>query len=209
MFASRLSFLLLCFSLVFLSFQSEAQKQKKKNDGSEIQAQNLFPKVKLETSMGDIIIELDRNKAPITSNNFLRYVSKYNYDGTIFHRIINDFVVQGGGYDVEMKKKPVLGKIFNESGNGLKNVLYTVAMARERDPHSADRQFYFNMNKNTTLDPGRQGWGYTVFGTVSAGYEVLDAMAAVETDIDEGTGWDDVPLEPVVLRKATILPQEF
>jgi peptidyl-prolyl cis-trans isomerase A (cyclophilin A) len=207
MLVSRLFLVVISLCLLFASTSAEAQK--KKNDGSEIQAQNLFPKVKLETSMGDVVIELDRNKAPITSNNFLRYVSKYNYDGTIFHRVINDFVVQGGGYDVNMEKKPVLGKIFNESGNGLKNVLYTVAMARERDPHSADRQFYFNMNKNTTLDPGRSGWGYTVFGTVTEGYEVLDAMAAVETDIDEGTGWDDVPIEPVILKKATILPQEF
>jgi peptidyl-prolyl cis-trans isomerase A (cyclophilin A) len=207
MFISRFSLVL--FTLFVLFANTFAEAQKKKSDGSEIQPQNLFPKVKLETSMGTIVIELDRNKAPITSNNFLRYVSKYNYDGTIFHRIISDFVVQGGGYDAEMKKKPVLGKIFNESGNGLKNVLYTIAMARERDPHSADRQFYFNMNKNTTLDPGRGGWGYAVFGTVSEGYEVLDAMAAVETDIDEGTGWADVPKELVILNKATILPQEF
>jgi peptidyl-prolyl cis-trans isomerase A (cyclophilin A) len=207
MVVSRLSFILLSCFLLFTSLSVEAQK--KQSDGSEIQPQNLFPRVKLETSMGDIVIELDRNKAPITTNNFLRYVSKYNYDGTIFHRIIKDFVVQGGGYDAEMQKKPVLGKIFNESGNGLKNVLYTVAMARERDPHSADRQFYFNMNKNTTLDPGRQGWGYTVFGTVSEGYEVIDAMAEVETDIDEGTGWADVPIEPIILKKATILPQAF
>ncbi|TDF38166.1 peptidyl-prolyl cis-trans isomerase [Alteromonadaceae bacterium M269] len=207
MFVSRFPLLLLLLSSLFLSLPSEAQK--KKNDGSEIQPHNLFPRVKLETSMGDIIIELDRNKAPITSNNFLLYASKYNYDGTIFHRIIKDFVVQGGGYDVDMKKKPVLGKIFNESGNGLKNVLYTVAMARERDPHSADRQFYFNMNKNTTLDPGRSGWGYTVFGTVTEGYEVVDAMSAVETDVDENTGWNDVPIEPIILKKATILPQAF
>jgi peptidyl-prolyl cis-trans isomerase A (cyclophilin A) len=207
MFAARFSLVMFFLFIFFASPSLEAQK--KKSDGSEIQSQNLFPKVKLETSMGDIVIELDRNKAPITANNFLRYVSKYNYDGTIFHRIINDFVVQGGGYDVNMEKKPVLGKIFNESGNGLKNVLYTVAMARERDPHSADRQFYFNMNKNTTLDPGRSGWGYTVFGVVNEGYEVLDAMAAVETDVDEGTGWNDVPIEPVILKKATILPQEF
>lgn len=175
-------------------------------DGSEIQPDNLFPKVKLETSMGEIIIEMDRYKAPITVNNFLRYVANTSYDATIFHRVIDGFVVQGGGYDVEFNEKPSFERIFNESGNGLKNGLYTIAMAREDDPHTANRQFYFNMNNNQSLDPGRR-WGYAVFGLVIEGQEVLDAISQVETEYNIKTRWRDVPIEAVILNKATVLPE--
>ncbi|GAB3018940.1 peptidylprolyl isomerase [Bowmanella dokdonensis] len=178
------------------------------DDGAKLQPGNLFPKVKLETSMGDIVVELDRIKAPITSNNFLLYVDKRSYEDTIFHRVIKDFVVQGGGYDKEFNTKPVMKTIFNESGNGNKNEIYTLAMARENDPHSAGRQFFFNMNDNPSLDPGRK-WGYAVFGRVVNGMEVLDKIAAVETHVDPTWGWPDVPKEPVILKKATLLPQEF
>lgn len=174
--------------------------------GSDIQPDNLFPKVKLETTMGDVIVELDRYKAPLTTNNFLRYVAKGNYDNTLFHRVIEGFVVQGGGYDPEFNKKPSYEKIFNESGNGLKNNLYTIAMAREDDPHTADRQFYFNMNNNSSLDPGRR-WGYAVFGLVTEGQETLDAIAAVETEYNIKVNWRDVPIEPVILTKASVLPE--
>lgn len=179
-----------------------------KDEGAKVQPDNLFPRVKLETSMGDIVVELDRIKAPITSNNFLLYVSKRSYEDTIFHRVIKDFVVQGGGYDTEFNSKPTIRTIFNESGNGNKNEIYTLAMARENDPHSAGRQFFFNMADNESLDPGRK-WGYAVFGRVTGGMDVLDKIAAVETHVDPTFGWPNVPVEPVILKKATILPAQF
>lgn len=191
--------LLLC---VLLSFQFPALAVK---DGSEIQADELYPRVKLETSMGDIEVELDRKRAPITVNNFLRYVNRGSYDNTIFHRIVPNFVVQGGGYDAEFNAQPAFPPIFNESGNGLKNDLYTIAMARQDSPHSANRQFFFNAQDNHSLNPGRR-WGYTVFGQVLSGAEVIDAMATVETEYNIKVGWQNVPVKPVMLIKATILP---
>lgn len=179
-----------------------------KDDGSQIQADNYYPRVKFETSMGDIVVELNRSKAPITVNNFLRYALKRNYEGTIFHRVIVDFVVQGGGYDAEFATLSAFGNIINESGNGLKNQKYTIAMARQNDPHSANRQFFFNLDDNVSLDPGRD-WGYTVFGSVMEGYEILDKISLVPTDVDPTYGWPDVPVEPVILKKVTILPMQF
>lgn len=168
---------------------------------------NIFPKVKLETSMGVIIVELDRVKAPITVDNFLTYVVTGEYNNTIFHRIVEDFIVQGGGYEADFTAKKLNKNIVNESGNGLKNEIGTIAMAKENRPHTANRQFFFNVNDNTNLDPGRH-WGYTVFGAVVEGEEVLEAMAKVKTDYNETIGWEDVPLEPITLLKATLLPAE-
>jgi peptidyl-prolyl cis-trans isomerase A (cyclophilin A) len=178
---------------------------KAKDDGSHIQPDNYYPRVKMVTSVGDIIIELDRSRAPITVNNFLRYVDKRSYEDTIFHRIVPEFVVQGGGYDTNFIEKPSFGKIFNESGNGLKNKMYNITMARQDEPHSATRQFFFNMSNNDSLDPGRN-WGYTAFGSVVEGYEVLDKMALVKTDFDPKYGWSDVPVEQVILIKVIVLP---
>lgn len=166
---------------------------------------NMFPIVELETSMGVIEVELNRMRAPITSNNFLRYVLEGEYDGTIFHRVMPGFVVQGGGYTVDIEEKTLHENILNESGNGLKNNTGSIAMARYDDPHSASRQFYFNMNNNTSLDPGSKNWGYTVFGTVVSGMEVLEAIAAVETGYSEALDAEDVPLVPVLLIKAKVL----
>ncbi|AWL10948.1 Peptidylprolyl isomerase [Saliniradius amylolyticus] len=177
-------------------------------DGSEIQPADIFPRVKIETNMGNIVVELDRIKTPITTNNFLLYVTRGSYKGTIFHRVVKDFVVQGGGYDKDYNAKPTIRTIFNESGSGNKNEMYTIAMAREKDPHTANRQFYFNMNDNPSLDPGRK-WGYAVFGRVVEGTEVLDKMADVETHTAPELGWTDVPKEPLVIEKATLLPQQF
>ncbi len=165
---------------------------------------NMFPMVKLETSMGDIVVELNRMRAPIASNNFLRYVLEGEYDGTIFHRVMPGFVVQGGGYTRDIEEKTLHGDIFNESGNGLKNVTGSIAMARYDDPHTATRQFYFNMNDNTSLDPNSRSWGYTVFGMVVSGMEVLEAIAAVETGYSEALDAEDVPLVPVLLIKAGV-----
>lgn len=168
---------------------------------------NIYPKVKLETSMGIIVVELDRVKAPITVDNFLTYVITGEYNNTVFHRIVEDFIVQGGGYDVDFVPKKLNEDVVNESGNGLKNEIGTIAMAKESRPHTANRQFFFNINDNTNLDPGRH-WGYTVFGAIVEGDEVLEAMAKVKTDYDETMGWNDVPVEPVILIKATLLPAE-
>ena len=165
---------------------------------------NMFPIVKLETSMGDVEVELNRMRAPITSNNFLRYVLEGEYDGTIFHRIMPGFVVQGGGYTEDIDEKTLHADILNESGNGLKNKTGSIAMARFDDPHSATRQFFFNMSNNTSLDPGSRNWGYTVFGEVVSGMEVLEAIAEVQTGYSEALDAEDVPLEPVLLIKASV-----
>lgn len=175
--------------------------------GQYMQPNNLFPKVKFVTSEGDIVVELDRSRAPITVNNFLSYVKKNAYDKTVFHRLIPEFVLQGGGYNPDFKAIETLKPIFNESGNGLKNQIGSIAMARENDPHSADSQFYFNLNDNTSLDPGSR-WGYAVFGQVVSGMEVLEKIQLIETDVSEKLGWSDVPVKPIILIKVVLLPQE-
>jgi len=172
----------------------------------DLQQDNLHPKVELDTSMGKIVVELDRSRAPLTVNNFLTYVVRGDYNNTIFHRIIKDFVVQGGGYDPQLKTLPEDKPIFNESGNGLSNTLGTIAMARENDPHTATRQFYFNVADNTKLDPSPKRWGYAVFGEVTAGLDVLQKMAQVPTGPNAALQWEDVPLSPIILKKATLLP---
>ena len=169
-----------------------------------IDPDNLFPQVKFETTMGTIIVELDRTRAPITVDNFLTYVVKGEYNGTIFHRVISDFVVQGGGYDKDFVPRKVGENIVNESGNGLKNSVGTIAMAKESAPHSANRQFYFNVADNTDLDPGRR-WGYAVFGEIIEGEEIVMAMSKVKTAYSEDFGWEDVPVEHIILTKATLL----
>ncbi|WP_420849385.1 peptidylprolyl isomerase [Pseudidiomarina taiwanensis] len=174
---------------------------------AKVQPDNPFPKVKLVTTQGEIVVELNRLRAPLTVDNFLQYVQAGSYNGTIFHRIVPGFVVQGGGYDAQFSPRDDFGPIPNESGNGLKNVYGTIAMARENDPHSATRQFFFNMNDNESLDPGSR-WGYTVFGWVVSGEAVLEEMASLSTaPFHQPTGWEDVPLEPPVLEKIEILPQ--
>lgn len=175
-------------------------------DGSHIQPNNLYPRVQIETDLGTLIVELDRRRAPITVNNFLRYVEKGSYDNTVFHRIVPGFVVQGGGYDAEFNELPAFGQIFNESGNGLKNDMYTIAMAREDAPHTAKRQFFFNVIDNEFLNPGRK-WGYAVFGLVLEGAEVVDKLAQVETAYNMELGWRDVPVENVMLKKIILLPE--
>jgi peptidyl-prolyl cis-trans isomerase A (cyclophilin A) len=170
-----------------------------------IDSTEVYPLVKMETSMGTVIIELNRAKAPITVKNFLNYVAKGAYDNTIFHRVIEDFVVQGGGYSKSYEPVELNDPIFNESGNGLKNDEGTIAMARVRDPHSAKAQFYFNVKDNKSLNPGRN-WGYTVFGSINEGSEIIEKISTVKTDFNTELRWQDVPVEPVLLLKATILP---
>lgn len=196
------------FCFILLIAISTSVHAKRADDGSQIQPDNYYPRVKMETSMGDMIIELDRRKAPITTNNFLRYVDKRSYEGTIIHRIVPDYVIQGGGYTPEFEGKPSFPAIFNESGSGLKNQLYTIAMARQNEPHSATRQFFFNMADNDNLDPGKY-WGYSVFGSVVEGYETLDKINQVETEYNAMLNLPTVPVEPIIINKVTVLPQQF
>lgn len=162
--------------------------------------------VKLTTNFGDITIELNAEKAPITVANFLSYVEKGFYDGVIFHRVINDFMIQGGGFDTSMKQKGTDAPIKNEADNGLSNDKYTVAMARTMVPDSASAQFFINVKNNDFLNftsPTTQGWGYCVFGKVVEGMEVVDKIKAVRTA--NKAGHQDVPVDPVIIEKATVV----
>lgn len=159
--------------------------------------------VRLETSAGDVVVQLDDARAPLTVANFLQYVRDGFYTGTAFHRVVQGFVVQGGGFTPELALKPARPPIPNESGNGLSNRRGTIAMARSADPHTADAQFYFNLADNLVLDPKPTRWGYAVFGTVIQGQDVIDGIGQRPTGIRDGTA--DVPLEPVVIRKVTIM----
>jgi peptidyl-prolyl cis-trans isomerase B (cyclophilin B) len=162
--------------------------------------------VKLHTTLGEITIELDEAKAPVTARNFLDYVNSGFYTDTIFHRVIDGFMIQGGGFEPGLRQKATREPIRNEADNGLKNVAYSVAMARTPDPHSASSQFFINVTDNDFLDhsaPTPRGWGYCVFGRVVEGKEVVDQIRRVPT----GTrgGHDDVPVEDVVIKKAEVV----
>jgi peptidyl-prolyl cis-trans isomerase B (cyclophilin B) len=160
--------------------------------------------VLLTTNHGAIKIELYAEKAPKTVENFLAYVNAGHYNGTIFHRVIDGFMVQGGGFEPGMKQKPANQNVENEAANGLKNEPYTLAMARTSDPHSASAQFFINVKNNSFLDyPGQDGWGYAVFGKVIEGTEVVDQIKAVKTT---RTGmFADVPVDDVIIEKAEIV----
>lgn len=174
----------------------------------DIQPDSLYPQVEFDTSLGKIVVELDRTCAPITVDNFLTYVVKGEYNNTIFHRVISDFVVQGGGLNPQLEELPAGKPIVNESGNGLSNSMGTIAMARDNEPHSATRQFYFNVADNTKLDPSKRRWGYAVFGEVIEGKQVLEAMAVVETTTNAKLNWPDVPVTPIILKTAKLLPKK-
>ena len=161
--------------------------------------------VTLHTSMGDISLELDAEKAPKTVANFLQYASDGFYDGTIFHRVINNFMIQGGGMTADMAQKQTRAPVDNEANNGLKNKTGTVAMARTNDPHSATAQFFINVSDNGFLDhtaPTAQGWGYAVFGRVTAGMDVVEKIKAVATG-NKGFH-QDVPKEAVTIERVTV-----
>ena len=160
--------------------------------------------VLLTTNHGDIKLELYADKAPKTVENFLNYVKAGHYDGTIFHRVIDNFMIQGGGFEPGMKQKPTNAPVENEAKNGLKNEAYTVAMARTSDPHSASAQFFINVKNNSFLDyPGQDGWGYCVFGEVVEGRDVVDKIRAVQTT--RSGMFSDVPAQNVVIEKAEIV----
>ena len=154
----------------------------------------------ITTNLGKITAELDAEKAPKTVANFLAYMAAGHYDNTIFHRVIDGFMIQGGGFEPGMKQKPADTTVENEAKNGLKNDTYTLAMARTSDPHSASAQFFINIKNNSFLDyPGQDGWGYAVFGKVTEGKDVVDAIRAVKTS---RTGmFADVPVTDVIIEK--------
>lgn len=166
-------------------------------------AQAAEPRVLLKTSMGDIVLELNAAKAPKSVDNFLQYVKSGQYNGTIFHRVIGDFMIQGGGFDQNMREKPTRPPIANEAANGLRNDAYTVAMARTSNPNSATAQFFINTKNNDFLNyPGQDGWGYAVFGKVVKGTDVVDKIRQVRTG-NQGV-YQDVPVKPVIIESATI-----
>jgi len=165
---------------------------------------SLAPKVRFETSHGDFTVEVDAVRAPLTAENFLRYVRDGAYDGTVFHRVIANFVVQGGGYDERLAERPARAPIPNESGNGLSNRRGTLGLAREESPHSGSSQFYVNLVDNAGLDPLPSRWGYAVFGRVVEGMDVVDRIAYLRTETVESFG-ADVPVERPLVRRAWVM----
>jgi peptidyl-prolyl cis-trans isomerase B (cyclophilin B) len=166
--------------------------------------QGKHPMIKLHTNHGIITLQLDAEKAPLSTKNFIDYVNSGFYDGTIFHRVMDNFMIQGGGFEPGMKQKATNAPVKNEAANGLKNVKYSIAMARTSDPHSATAQFFINVSDNDFLDyPGQDGWGYAVFGKVVEGAEVVDAIKKVKTG---NSGFhQNVPKEDVVITKAEVV----
>jgi peptidyl-prolyl cis-trans isomerase B (cyclophilin B) len=160
----------------------------------------------MTTTVGSMTLELDADKAPKTVENFLSYVTNGHYDGTIFHRVIDNFMIQGGGFTTDMEQKSTQAPIDNEANNGLKNARGTIAMARTQDPHSATAQFFINISENDFLNhtgENMQGWGYAVFGKVTEGEEVIDKIRGVPTG--NQAGHQDVPLEPIIIESVTVV----
>lgn len=165
------------------------------------------PTLELNTNLGKITVELAADKAPKTVDNFLKYAKDGFYNGTIFHRVIPGFMIQGGGFDPKMTQKATRENIQNEAKNGLKNVRGTLAMARKPDPHSASAQFFVNLKDNSFLDyPGQDGWGYAVFGKVTAGMDVVDKIAQVPTA--NAGGHQNVPTTPVIIESVKIISEK-
>jgi len=159
--------------------------------------------ITMKTNHGDIVIELDEEKAPKSSENFLQYVNDGFFDGTIFHRVIGNFMIQGGGFEPGMQQKPTRDPVENEAKNGLSNLNGTIAMARTQAPHSATAQFFINVSDNKFLDhPGQDGWGYCVFGKVVEGMDVVNKIKAVDTATN--MGHQDVPKEDVIIEKVEV-----
>lgn len=162
--------------------------------------------VLLKTNFGDIKLKLDTEKAPLTSENFLSYVREGFYDGVVFHRVIDDFMIQGGGFTEEMEQKPTKDPIKNEADNGLLNKAGSIAMARTMEPHSASAQFFINVSDNSFLNhsaKNTQGWGYAVFGEVAEGMEVVNRIKSVKTTVKQGH--QDVPVDSILIESATVL----
>lgn len=169
--------------------------------GAQAQSPTL---VRVHTNMGSFLIELDTSRAPLTTKSFLEYVKAGHYNGTIFHRVISNFVAQGGGFDEQFVEKPVGAGVPNESGNGLSNARGTVGLARTGDPHSGTSQFYVNLADNAALDPQPSRWGYAVFGRVIEGMSTIDSIGSVATG-EQGPFEQDAPLKAIVIEKMEIL----
>ncbi len=189
-------------------YETESEKTEEKTVSKELKvADQKSKRVKLETSMGNIVVELNEKAAPVTVKNFLRYVEEGFFDGTIFHRVIKGFMIQGGGFTADMKQKKTHAPIVNEAGNGLKNNRGTIAMARTQDPHSATSQFFINHKDNHNLNyAGPHKPGYAVFGKVVEGMDVVDKIAAVRTT--RKGRYSDVPVETVLIKSASVSPGE-
>lgn len=170
------------------------------------ESEELFPRVEMQTSAGRIVVELDRTRAPLTVANFLQYASDGFYDGTIMHRVVADFVAQGGGYTPDFEEKDARDPVVNEAGNGLSNMRGTLAMARTNDPHSATAQFFFNLADNARLDPSPARWGYAVFGRVVEGLDFVERIGRMPTG--PGGPFDsEVPQSTVLIEKVRVLAQ--
>lgn len=196
-------FSLACVAALAMGLGGPVQASSTTDQGKPM---STHPQVKLHTNMGDMLIELDAEKAPKTVENFLTYVKEGFYDGTVFHRVINNFMVQGGGFEVGMKQKQTHAPVENEANNGLKNDRYTLAMARTADPHSATAQFFINVADNDFLNftaPTSNGWGYTVFGKVVEGTEIVDEIKKLKTG-NKGFH-QDVPVDDVIIESATLV----
>ena len=198
--------LVLVGMLPLVSLSAQAAPPSTSTPKQGVTSMSTNPRVKMTTSLGDIVITLDAAKAPKTVANFLAYVNDGFYNGTIFHRVIDGFMVQGGGFEPGLKQKPTKANVENEANNGLKNNKYTLAMARTSDPHSATAQFFINVANNDFLNhtaPTAQGWGYAVFGEVTEGKDIVDKMRAVAT---ANSGFhQNVPTTDLVITKAVVL----
>jgi len=190
--------------MILTSFQSFAVNVK----GQYIQPNNLSPKVRIETSLGNIILELDRYRAKITVDNFLGYVARGQYDKTLIHRVEEGYLIQAGGFQTNYTEIEPDEPIFNESGNGLKNKEGSIAMAKQlNDAHSATNQFFINLNDNTNLDPGRS-WGYAVFGEVVEGYDIVEKISQVEVGYSDMLGYPTVPKQMITIYRVVILDEK-
>lgn len=198
--------LVLVGMLPLVSFSAHAAPPSTSTPKQGVTSMSTSPRVKMTTSLGDIVITLEAAKAPKTVANFLAYVNDGFYNGTVFHRVIDGFMVQGGGFEPGLKQKPTKANVENEANNGLKNTMYTLAMARTSDPHSATAQFFINVANNEFLNhtaPTAQGWGYAVFGAVTEGKDIVDKMRAVAT---ANSGFhQNVPTTDLVITKAVVL----
>ena len=185
----RIHIFIACMTLSVLAIQLDASEN--------------YPQIEIVTTSGRIVVELDRNRAPKTVENFLNYVQSGVYVGTIFHRVIPGFVIQTGGYDVNLNEIDTLPEIINESGNGLKNQRMSLGMARTNEPHSGSSQFYINLNDNFSLDPMPTRWGYAVFGDVIDGFSVVEGIASNATQTIKG--FQDVPVAPIIILEVNRL----
>lgn len=202
-------FAILLFTLLSACNNNDAAAPKQPATAAVAQFANSdsLPKILMQTSLGDIEIALDPNRAPATVENFLHYVNSGFFEGTIFHRVIKDFMIQGGGFTTDYQKKDTREPVQNEANNGLRNEKYTIAMARTSDPHSATAQFFINTKNNDFLNhtnPSYRGWGYAVFGVVTKGFEVVDQIESVATGAG-GPFNKDAPQQQVVIKSVQVL----